>query len=68
VRMLSSVAMPASNATVSKLYGNRRGILSRPSQDVLSRGCSMLIDFNRVAHGVPGLIWSLWSVSFIWFI
>ena len=45
--------MFASNATVSNLYGNRRGVSVGLSQDALSRDCSMLIDINHVAHGVP---------------
>ena len=47
--------MFASNATVRKLYGNRRGISGELSRDALSRICSMLIDIHRVAHGVPRL-------------
>ena len=45
--------MPANNATVSKLYGNRRGISGGLNQDALCRDCSMFIDINLVAHGVP---------------
>jgi hypothetical protein len=40
--------MFASNATVSKLYGNRRGISVGLSQDALCRDCSMLIAINRM--------------------
>ena len=43
--------MPASNATVSKLYGNRCGFSGGLNQEALSRDCSMLIDINRVANG-----------------
>jgi len=47
--------MLASNATVRKLCGNRRGISVGLSQEALCRDCSMLIAINRMAHGVPGL-------------
>lgn len=54
--------MPASNATVSKLYGNRCGFSGGLNREALSRDCSMLIDINRVANRF------IWSVSFIWIV
>jgi len=46
VSTISSAAMPASNAMVSKLYGNNRGISAGLNQDALCRDCSMLIDIH----------------------
>ena len=58
---ISSVAMPASNAMVSKLYGTRRGISGGLNQDALSRDCSMLIDIHLCGKLV---VWSIWLVWF----
>ena len=52
MRTISSVAMTASNPTVSTLYGNRCGVSDRLNQEALSRDCSMLTDINRVATGL----------------
>ena len=63
MRTLSSMVMPASNATVSTLYGNRCGVSGGLNQEALSRDCSMLTDIKRVATGLldkardPSRVW-----------
>ena len=56
-----SVRFPAVRSG-SKRSGNSRGISNILNQDALSLDCSMIIAINRMAN------WSIWSVSFIWFV